>query len=77
MTPDVPDIELEPLRLYRLDIESLCGGDRVYVLAGRRLKDCSLASVVEPQQKYTKLSVRGGFQFSNENEIKISWAKIV
>ena len=33
-----------------LDVESLCGGDRVDVFAGESLEDCRLAGVVETKQ---------------------------
>ena len=50
LATNVPNIELEALRLDGLDVESLCGGDRVDVFAGESLEDCRLAGVVETKQ---------------------------
>ena len=50
LSSNIPNIELEPLRLDGLDIESLCGGDGVDVFAGESLEDRRLAGIVETKQ---------------------------
>ena len=50
LAPDVPNIQLDPLRLNGLDVEALSGRDRVDVLAGESLEDRCLAGVVETKQ---------------------------
>ena len=50
LTTNVPNIELEALRLDGLDVEPLCGGDGVDVFAGEGLEDRRLAGVVETKQ---------------------------
>ena len=70
LAANVPNIELEPLCLDGLDVESLCGGDGVDVFAGEGLEDRRLAGIVEAKQKNPQLPVRRGFQLSrrpNEN----------
>ena len=64
LTTNVPNIELEPLRLDGLDVESLCGGDGVDVFAGEGLEDRRLAGVVETEQQDPQLPVGGRFQLS-------------
>ena len=70
MTTNVPNIELEALRLDGLDVEPLCGGDGVDVLAGEGLEDRRLAGVVETKQQDPQLPVGGRFQLSGRIQCK-------
>ena len=76
LTANIPNIELEPLRLDGLDIESLCGGDGVDVFAGECLEDCRLAGIVETQQEDPQLSVGRCFQLSGRSKIWLAEGKL-
>ncbi len=46
LSSNVPDVELEPLGLDRLDVEALCRGNVSCVLGGQSFKNCCFASIV-------------------------------
>ena len=57
LSPDVPDVELEPLALYGLNVEPLGGGDGGDVFTGEALQDGRLSCIVQTKQQYPQFSV--------------------
>ena len=65
---DVPDVELESLRLHRLDVEALRRRDVLGLLGGQLLQQCRLAGVVQPQQQDPQLLVRRRLQLAKDRQ---------
>ena len=65
---NVPNVELEPLRLHRLDVEPLRRRDVLGLLGGQLLEQGRLAGVVQAQQEDAQLLVRRGLQLPQDGQ---------
>ena len=68
LSADIPDVEFEPLRLHRLDVEPLRRRDVLGLLGGQLLEQGRLAGVVQAQEQDAQFFVWSGLQFPEYGE---------